>query len=99
MQIRNREKASLIYDAIDTSGGFWIPHATPESRSMMNIPFRTSDPELDKKFLAEAREQGMSTLKGHRSVGGMRASIYNAFPREGCVQLAQMMNEFARTNG
>ena len=99
METRNREKASLIYDAIDNSGGFWIPHATPESRSMMNIPFRTNDPELDKKFLSEAEQQGMSTLKGHRSVGGMRASIYNAFPREGCVQLAQMMQEFARTNG
>ena len=99
MANRNREKAGLIYDAIDSSGGFWIPHAQPDSRSMMNIPFRTADPDLDKRFLAEAQEQGMSTLKGHRSVGGMRASVYNAFPREGCVQLAEMMKEFARTNG
>ena len=99
MATRNREKADLIYSAIDSSGGFWIPHAQPASRSMMNIPFRTADPELDKRFLAEAQEQGMSTLKGHRSVGGMRASIYNAFPRQGCVQLAEMMQEFARTNG
>ena len=99
METRNQEKSALIYDAIDESGGFWIPHARPESRSIMNIPFRTADPELDKKFLQESHEQGMSTLKGHRSVGGMRASVYNAFPREGCVQLAQMMREFARTNG
>ncbi|MED6307728.1 MAG: 3-phosphoserine/phosphohydroxythreonine transaminase, partial [Planctomycetota bacterium] len=67
--------------------------------SMMNINFRTSDPELDKRFIQEAHEHGMSALKGHRSVGGMRASVYNAFPRQGCVQLAEMMREFARTNG
>ncbi|MEC8558850.1 MAG: 3-phosphoserine/phosphohydroxythreonine transaminase [Planctomycetota bacterium] len=99
MASRNREKAGLIYDAIDGSDGFWIPHARKDSRSMMNINFRTSDPELDKRFIQEAHEHGMSALKGHRSVGGMRASVYNAFPRQGCVQLAEMMREFARTNG
>ena len=66
---------------------------------MMNIPFRTNDPEMDKRFIAEAQENGMSTLKGHRSVGGMRASIYNAFPRSGCEALAGLMKEFAARNG
>ena len=99
LEVRNREKAGIIYDAIDGSDGFWMAHADHGSRSMMNIPFRTNDPEMDKRFIAEAQEHGMSTLKGHRSVGGMRASIYNAFPRSGCEALAGLMKEFAARNG
>lgn len=99
MERRNDEKASLIYEAIDGSGGFYIPHSAPDCRSVMNINFKTGSPELDQRFLAEAGAHEMSGLKGHRSIGGMRASVYNAFPREGCVRLAEFMREFARTNG
>jgi len=94
----NRHKASLIYDSIDSSGGFYTAHADARSRSLMNIPFTTPSPELDAAFLAEATERGMSTLKGHRSVGGIRASIYNAFPVEGCSRLAEFMGAFAEAN-
>jgi len=96
---RNAEKAKLIYDAIDGSGGFYKGHSTPECRSHMNVVFRTPGDELDKKFLKEAEAAGMDGLKGHRDAGGLRASIYNAFPRKGCEALAQFMAEFARKNG
>ena len=99
MERRNNEKAALIYDVLDESGGFYIPHSRPECRSVMNITFKTGDPDLDKRFLEEASANGMSALKGHRSIGGMRASIYNAFPTEGCRTLAEFMREFARRNG
>lgn len=99
MAKRNQEKAGLIYSAIDGSGGFYTGHARADSRSLMNITFRTPKAELDELFVKEAGKQGMDGLKGHRSTGGMRASTYNAFPREGCVALAQFMAEFARKNG
>ena len=99
MERRNDAKAALIYDVLDGSDGFYIPHSEPGCRSVMNISFKTRDPELDKKFLAEASANGMSALKGHRSIGGMRASVYNAFPTEGCRTLADFMREFERTNG
>jgi phosphoserine aminotransferase len=95
----NEEKAGVIYDAIDGSGGFYRPVARADSRSRMNITFRTPDDELDKKFVAEAEAGGMSGLKGHRSVGGLRASVYNAFPRQGCEALASFMKDFAARNG
>ncbi|MCP4759210.1 MAG: 3-phosphoserine/phosphohydroxythreonine transaminase [Planctomycetes bacterium] len=94
----NRHKASLIYDAIDGSGGFYTGHADADSRSLMNIPFTTPNKELDAAFIAQASEHGMFTLKGHRSVGGIRASIYNAFPAEGCSRLAEFMGTFAASN-
>ncbi|HXG65133.1 MAG TPA: 3-phosphoserine/phosphohydroxythreonine transaminase [Blastocatellia bacterium] len=95
---RNEEKARLLYDAIDASE-FYRGHARPDSRSRMNVTFRLPSEELEKKFVAEATAAGMDGLKGHRSVGGIRASIYNAFPREGVEALVAFMKEFERTRG
>lgn len=95
---RNAEKAALLYDVLD-AGGFYRPHAERESRSLMNVTFRTPSPELDERFVKEATQAGLDGLKGHRSVGGMRASIYNAFPRAGCEALAQFMRDFAAQHG
>lgn len=91
----NEEKAAVIYDFLD-SQDFYIPHAKTDSRSLMNITFKCPTPELDKVFLAESDKRGLSGLKGHRSIGGMRASIYNAFPKAGCEALVSFMKEFAR---
>lgn len=96
---RNAEKAKILYDALDSSGGFYRPHAKPGSRSNMNVTFRLPSEDLEKDFLARAGEQGFSGLKGHRSVGGIRASIYNAFPKKGVEALVGFMKDFARTNG
>ena len=95
---RNEEKAKLIYDVIDNSNGFYVGHATPESRSLMNITFVLADKELEKKFLAEAKDAGFVGLNGHRSVGGCRASAYNAVPVETCQALADFMVEFQKNN-
>ncbi|MGL6196215.1 MAG: 3-phosphoserine/phosphohydroxythreonine transaminase [Thermoguttaceae bacterium] len=92
----NKEKAGILYDAIDNSDGFYKGHADKEFRSIMNVPFRLPSEELDKKFEAEAKTHNLITLAGHRSVGGLRASIYNAMPREGVVALAEFMKEFAK---
>ncbi len=99
MHKRNEAKAKVIYDAIDGSKGFYKGHARPDSRSAMNILFKCPSAELDDKFLAEALKAGMDQLKGHRSTGGVRASVYNAMPRAGCEALASFMGEFARKNG
>lgn len=98
MEKHNRAKAGLIYDAIDKSGGFYIGHAVPNSRSFMNITFNLARKDLEGAFLKGAEERKLSGLKGHRSVGGMRASVYNAMPEEGCRVLADYMKEFAREN-
>ena len=95
----NEAKAAIVYDAIGDSGGFYRPVARADSRSRMNVTFRTPSEELDGRFLAEAQPRGLSGLKGHRSAGGLRASIYNAFPREGCTTLASFMKDFAGRNG
>jgi phosphoserine aminotransferase len=95
----NAEKAKLIYDAIDGSGGFYRGHAKPGSRSNMNVTYRLPSEALEKQFVAEATKAGMDGLGGHRSVGGIRASIYNAFPRRGVETLVEFMAEFARKNG
>lgn len=95
---RNAAKARIIYDAIDASG-FYRGHARPDSRSLMNITFRCPTEEQDALFLGEAKKEGMVNLKGHRSTGGMRASVYNAFPVEGCEAIAQFMREFERRHG
>ncbi|RYG46863.1 3-phosphoserine/phosphohydroxythreonine transaminase [bacterium] len=92
---RNARKAAILYEAIDGSGGFYQGHAAPEARSHMNVVFTLADPHLTDAFVKGAEERGMDGLKGHRSVGGIRASIYNAFPEEGCVALAEWMGEFA----
>jgi phosphoserine aminotransferase len=94
----NRTKAELIYGAIDNTD-FYRGHAEVASRSAMNISFNLPTPELEAKFIAEATAQGLDGLKGHRSIGGCRASIYNAFPMEGVEMLVQFMEKFARTNG
>jgi phosphoserine aminotransferase len=98
MQRENEAKAGLLYDAIDATG-FYRGHADPDSRSLMNVTFRLPSEDLEKKFTAEATAQKLDGLKGHRSVGGIRASIYNAFPREGVEALVSFMKEFERTNG
>jgi len=95
----NKEKAGLLYDAIDHSGGYYTGHAEKEYRSLMNVPFRLPSEELDKKFESEAKSAGLIMLSGHRSVGGLRASIYNAMPREGVVALCDFMRDFAQKNG
>ena len=95
----NKEKAALLYAAIDNSGGFYTGHAEKEYRSIMNVPFRLPSEELDKKFESEAKSAGLIMLSGHRSVGGLRASIYNAMPREGVVALCDFMSDFAKKNG
>lgn len=90
----NEKKAKIIYDTIDNSNGFYVGHASAESRSLMNITFRVSDEALELKFLAEAKEAGFVGLDGHRSVGGCRASTYNAVPFEACQALAHFMVQF-----
>ncbi len=94
---RNRAKAELLYGAIDASD-FYTNPVEPSSRSWMNVVFTLADPSLDKEFAAKAAEAGMPNLKGHRSVGGMRASIYNAMPIEGVEALVDFMGEFERAH-
>lgn len=95
---QNEEKAQLIYDAIDESNGFYVGHAEPESRSLMNITFKLADQELEKKFLEEAKEAGFVGVNGYRTVGGCRASTYNAVPIEACMALREFMIQFQRNN-
>ncbi len=99
MQKRAVEKSSIIYDTIDGSGGFYRSPVDPAYRSRMNIPFRLSSDELEKKFLSEASALDMLGLKGHRSVGGIRASVYNALPVEDVRALADFMKGFQKRNG
>lgn len=94
----NQQKAQLIYDTIDNSNGFYRGHAEKKSRSKMNITFRLPTEELEKKFVKEATEDELIGLKGHRSVGGLRASIYNAFPLEGVKALVDFMKDFQNKN-
>lgn len=95
----NEAKAKLVYDVIDNSEGFYQGHAAVEDRSMMNVVFVTDNAQTDARFLEQAAESGMTTLKGHRSLGGIRASIYNAMPIEGVESLTQFMTDFAQKNG
>lgn len=96
---RNREKAKAVYDALDAHAGFYGLPVETASRSVMNIVFRLPSAVLDEKFLAEAKKRKMVGLKGHRSVGGMRASLYNAVPLEWARALAELIDEFAKANG
>ena len=98
MQRENEAKAKILYDEIDRTG-FYRGHAEPDSRSMMNVTFRLPSEDLEKQFVKESTAAGLDGLKGHRSVGGLRASIYNAFPREGVEALVAFMMEFERKNG
>ena len=97
MKEMNMKKANLLYDYLDSQSYYAAP-TDKQSRSMMNVTFVTGDAELDKKFAKEADACGLKNLKGHRSVGGMRASIYNAMPYEGVVALVEFMKEFAKNN-
>jgi phosphoserine aminotransferase len=94
MHAINRQKAQLLYDAIDRSEGFYRGHAQPDSRSLMNVTWRLPSEELEKEFVQQAKEAGLHELKGHRSVGGIRASIYNAMPIEGVRTLVEFMEHF-----
>jgi phosphoserine aminotransferase len=96
---RNREKAGLLYEAIDASEGFFLGHAAPEARSLMNVTFRLRTPELDRAFLEEAERADLVELQGHRSVGGIRASIYNAMPLDGVRALRELMDGFRSRYG
>jgi len=96
---RNRAKAAQLYDLIDGSGGFFRGHARKSSRSRMNVTFRLPSAELEKMFLTEATDAGLVGLKGHRSVGGVRASIYNAVESRSVAALATFMTEFQRRRG
>ena len=91
------EKAAKLYDYIDSSDFYHCPVAR-EDRSLMNVVFVTGDTDMDKKFVAAAKEEGMVNLNGHRSIGGMRASIYNAMPMEGVDKLIAFMKKFAEEN-
>ena len=98
MKEKNERKAKILYDFLDNSKLF---HGTvaPKDRSLMNVPFVTGDKEMDALFVKEADAAGFVNLKGHRSVGGMRASIYNAMPEEGVVKLVEFMKEFEAKYG
>jgi phosphoserine aminotransferase len=96
---RNRQKADLVYKAIDNSGGFYRGHAKPDARSLMNIPFRLPSEELEDTFASEAKKNDLIGLKGHRSVGGIRASVYNAMTMQGAEDLVRFMNDFQRKQG
>ncbi|WP_261367621.1 3-phosphoserine/phosphohydroxythreonine transaminase [Aporhodopirellula aestuarii] len=99
MEKINREKSSSLYKIIDESGGFYRGHANVECRSLMNVTFNLPSDELTAKFISEAGANRLAALKGHRSVGGIRASIYNAMPREGVDALGQFMADFLSRNG
>lgn len=94
MEAINRKKAKIVYDAIDRSEGFYKGHAREDSRSIMNVTFNLATPELEKEFAEAGTAQDLIGLKGHRSVGGCRASIYNAVPLAACEALAKFMDEF-----
>ncbi len=98
MKERNEKKAKILYDYLDSSKMF-RGTVDKEYRSLMNVPFVTDDDELNKKFISESTEAGFVNLKGHRTVGGMRASIYNAMPMEGVEKLVQFMEDFEKKNG
>lgn len=99
IEAQNRKKAGLLYAAIDSSGGFYTCPVEPSSRSIMNVVWRLPSAELDEMFVKEASAAGMVGLKGHRVVGGCRASIYNAAPLDWCESLASFMKDFARRRG
>lgn len=99
MQALNQQKANMLYEVIDSSGEFYTGHAQPECRSLMNVVFRLPSDELTKAFLDEAAEHNLTALAGHRSVGGIRASIYNAMPLAGVEALRDFMKDFLIKNG
>ena len=99
MEKRAAERSGMVYDAIDTSAGFYTNPVAPAHRSHMNIVFRLADPELEPVFLADAEAERLVNLKGHRSVGGVRASIYNGLPTSSVEALVSFMERFAAKRG
>ena len=99
MHACNQSKAAQLYHAIDDSDGFYTGHADPAARSLMNVTFRLPSDELTEAFVARAAEAGLGSLKGHRSVGGIRASIYNAMPVAGVEALVSFMQDFRANHG
>ena len=99
MEKKNEAKAKILYDAIDSSDGFYKGHADKNARSLMNVTFNLPNEELEKQFATQATAQNLDGLKGHRSVGGIRASIYNAFPTDGVETLVEFMSGFRKNNG
>ncbi|MDH4247035.1 MAG: 3-phosphoserine/phosphohydroxythreonine transaminase [Deltaproteobacteria bacterium] len=99
MRARSEQRAKRVYEALDRHAGFYRPHAQPGHRSLMNATFRLASPELEDRFVRESEAQGLYGLKGHKVVGGIRASLYNAMPLEGAQALAEFMQDFARRNG
>ena len=99
VQAMNRDKAAVLYKAIDASDNYYRGHAEADCRSLMNVTFRLPSEDLEKKFIKEATAAGLDGLKGHRSVGGLRASIYNAFPKAGVEKLVEFMADFQKNNG
>ena len=99
VQAMNQEKAAILYKAIDASDNYYRGHAEADCRSLMNVTFRLPSEDLEKKFIKEATATGLDGLKGHRSVGGLRASIYNAFPKAGVEKLVEFMADFQKNNG
>ena len=97
LEAQNNAKAKLLYDVVDASD-FYLGVADPAHRSIMNVTFNLAKPDLLDAFVEQALEAGLYALKGHRDVGGARASIYNAMPIEGCVALAEFMVEFEKNN-
>lgn len=95
----NLKKSGLLYDVIDANSNFYIGHANKDCRSLMNVTFRLPNDQLQAEFISQAGRHGLGNLKGHRSVGGIRASIYNAMPMEGASTLAEFMKDFVRNNG
>lgn len=98
MEVKNREKSGLLYSFIEQSSFYQSPVKNPKNRSVANIPFTTPSKDLDEKFVKEAEAAGFKNIKGHRSVGGMRASLYNAFPVEGVIALIDFMRVFENQN-
>jgi phosphoserine aminotransferase len=99
IEANNKAKAKYIYDVIDASDGFYRGTVVPEDRSLMNITFRLPSEELENLFVSEAKKNGMIGLKGHRDVGGCRASCYNALPLNAAHTLAEFMKNFQQQNG
>jgi phosphoserine aminotransferase len=98
IETRNEQKAGMIYQTLDSNSSFYTTFAKECCRSRMNITFKTRTPELDALFLEESTKLGMSGLKGHRNLGGLRASVYNAFPEEGCARFAEFLETFAASH-
>jgi phosphoserine aminotransferase len=99
LEQRNLDKSALIYDVIDSSGGFYQGIIDKRDRSHMNITWRMADEAFERRFVKESEQHGFEGLAGHRSVGGLRASAYNAVPFEACKALAEFMTDFQKRNG